>query len=367
MTRVQARRRALVVLVAGAVVATLGVPGAGASTTSPRAASATSPLSALPAGPVPVGVPYGIGKRIYLNGVQYDLTSRWSALTNGQGFAELAQVTSTRGTVVWVIGLNAIDALGQVGTLRPGGTPVVINEVNDYRVAATSGGVLAGGASGYGGTVQPFTLTGKSFGPAFTDPFPSVPYFVGADAAGGSLVFRASDDPAPTQSFRMYPGYAAVRLPYDNTFGVGGGAGWLATADSLGSVCYRTAALATPATLRARICSLTVPMLSADGTKAVVVQGNHVRLYDTATGAQINATNAPTLPFQGRYTTGTYAGQLAGYYPFAWESATTYLVYARDGAAMDILRCFLDRTCQRAVTSYPRAGITHIATASSAA
>ena len=313
---------------------------------------------------MPAGVPYGIGKRIFLNGTQYDLTSHWSALTNGEGLAELAQVTIARGTVVWVIGVHAADVLGEVGTLRPGGAPVRINEVGSYAVAATSGGVLAGGANGYGNTVQPFTLTGRSFGPAFTDPFPSLPYFVGADAAGGSLVFRASDPVGTaTQSLRMYPGYAAVRLPYDNTFGVGGGAGWLATADSLGSVCYRTAALASPGTLRARICSLTVPMLSADGTKAVVIQGNHVRLYDTATGAQINATNAPTLPLQGRYTTGPYAGQLAGYYPFAWESATTYLVYARDGAAMDILRCSVGRSCQRAVTSYPRTGVTHIATA----
>lgn len=163
-----------------------------------------------------------------------------------------------------------------------------------------------------------------------------------------SLMFVAANT---DRSARLYPGYPQVQLA-DNTYGVGKGTGWIATADSRGSVCYRTAAVSTPTTLRARICSQTLPMLSDDGTKAVVVQGNHVRLYDTRTGVQINATNAPTLPA---------ADATHSYGLITWQEASSYLVDVRDGNTLAILRCnALSRFCTRAVTSSVRTGVTRI-------
>ena len=75
--------------------------------------------------------------------------------------------------------------------------------------------------------------------------------------------------------------------------------------------------------------------------------------YNTATGAQINATNAPTLP---NWDSSHF------YSPLQWEDATHYLVSARDGTNLAILRCSTTGACERAVTSTIRAGVTKIVT-----
>jgi hypothetical protein len=268
------------------------VVAAGAAPSQASRVSAASAIASLPAGPYPLGVPYGIGKRLYLNGVGYDLTSRWATLSSPQGLPEFTAVTITRGTP-----------------------------------------------------------------PPFVSPVAPDPYgTISAQGAGGSFVFQAANTTSSTHhSYVMYPGYPAIQVPDDYTYGVGGGTGWLAAYDSRTSLCFRTAPLRTPSLLGPRICSQTRPLVSPDGTRAVVVQGNHVRLYDTGTGLQINATNAPTLGEQ------TATPPVTGYFPFAWETAGSYLVYARDGTSLFILRCSLDRTCQRAVTSYVRSGVSSIA------
>ena len=307
----------------------------------------------LPPGPVPIGVPYGIGKRLYLNGATYDFTRSWSSLL---GFAagpsweqEFAQVTITRGTIVWSILQSCADACEAVGRFRPGGSAVRFAQGLHSGLATTSGGLVAMGVAQIAepGRVQPLTTSGLSFGPGYA----VNGYCVQAalEGAGGSFIIQDqstnSCGPIPASpSYRLYPGYPAGRLPYNDTYGAGQGPGWLATQDSPTSTCYRTAALASPTVLRARICSQTVPLVSDDGTKAVVVQGNHIRLYDTRTGQQINATNAPTLiPQAGSF-----------YAPFAWESSSAYLVYATAGSTLVVLRCQLNRTCQRAVTTVSR-------------
>ena len=76
--------------------------------------------------------------------------------------------------------------------------------------------------------------------------------------------------------------------------------------------------------------------------------------------ASIACWNAPTLSRQSIYP------PVSGYFPFAWESAGAYLVYARDGSSLFILRCSLGGSCQRAVTSSARSGITQIAVTQSA-
>lgn len=314
---------------------------------------------ALPSGPVPIGIPYGIGKRIYLNGYAYDLSSRWTALATAQAFPELGDVTVTRGVIVFSIYRYAIDPLAMVGAFRPGATPVSIRSVWDFPgLATTSGGLITTGLSntGQSSTSAVFTTSGQSYRPGFTDPIANLPITVTVQGAGGSFVYQAIDPygPAPEPSYRLYPGYPASALPFANTFGVGGGLGWLATAGSPTSVCYRTAALATPTTLRARICSQTLPLLSPNGALAVVVQGGHVRLYDTLTGLQVNAANAPTLPFS------TAVRPIEGYYPFAWETSTTYLVHVADGLSLFILRCTTAGRCERAVTSSVRSGVSDL-------
>ena len=328
-----------------------------AATTS---AAAASPISALAAGAVPVWVPYGIGKRIYLNGVAHDLTNLWVSLAGGPGspsFGQLDNVTISRGVVVFSLPLDQIDPAEVVGALRPGVSVTRIGFSPSFDLAVTSGGLVTTGTSGNFSPMVPITTTtGRAYPPPFVDPLPDDPFYaVSSQGAGGSFVFQAIDPNGhvTSPSYRQYPGYAAVRLPYDSTYGVG--AGWLATYDSTSSSCFRVAALSAPGTLRAHICSQTRPVVSTDGTRAVVVQSNHVRLYDTSTGKQVDAANAPTLATQ------TENAPPNGYFPFAWESPTAYLVYARDGSSLYILRCSTGGTCQRAVTSSVRTGATHIA------
>jgi hypothetical protein len=347
---------AVTLFVAGSAAQATSAPVTTARTASSVAAA--SPISALPAGPAPVGVPYGIGKRIYLNGVASDLSGRWTVLAGlgNRPFSEFHHVTISRGVVVFSIGLDQIDPAEVVGALPRGGSAIRIDESPSFELAVTSGGlVTTGTASTFQATVPVVTTAGRSYPPPFVDPLVADPYYaVSSQGAGGSFVYQAVDPSSfqTQQSYRQYPGYAAARLPYDNTLGVG--AGWLATFDSIRSSCFRVAALSTPATVRAHICSQTTPVVSPDGTKVVVVQGNHVRLYATGTGAQVNATNAPTL------ATRTVNSPANGYFPFAWESASAYLVYAKDGNALYILRCSTGGACQRAVTSSVRTGVSHI-------
>jgi hypothetical protein len=331
---------------------------AGAAPSQASRVSAASAIASLPAGPYPVGVPYGIGKRLYLNGVGYDLTSRWATLSSPQGLPEFTAVTITRGTIVFSIAMTATDPYEALGSLSPGKVPVRIGRFGAGDLAVTSGGLVTPGVDEVNGTQAPvLTLTGAAYPPPFVSPVAPDPYGnISAQGAGGSFVFQAANTTSSTHhSYVMYPGYPPIQVPDDYTYGVGGGTGWLAAYDSRTSLCFRTAPLRTPSLLGPRICSQTRPLISPDGTRAVVVQGNHVRLYDTGTGLQINATNAPTLGAQ------TATLPVTGYFPFAWETAGSYLVYARDGTSLFILRCSLDRTCQRAVTSYVRSGVSSIA------
>lgn len=207
------------------------------------AATSTSAVLSLPAGPVPVGVPYGIGKVLNLNGIGYNMSPSCTSMLGrpplGFDGVEFQDIDITRGVPVWAIRLTAVDPASRVGWFRPRYAP------------------------------------------------------------------------------RLPEGR---RLDADNP--------------------------PSPDLLQ------TLPMLSDDGTKAVVVRGNHVRLYDTRTGAQINATNAPTLPA---------ADATHSYALIMWQGASSYLVNVRDGNTLAILRCnALSRFCTRAVTSSVRTGVTRI-------
>lgn len=357
------RRRIVATAAAGAaLVGPMLTPSVTSATATPAparggvstAVSAASPVLSLPSGPVPQGVPYGIGKRLYLNGQARDFAPVWGSLTlrHPETKPEFGDLAITRGVVIWAIDYMAVDPAANFGAYRPGHTPTRLGGAENYPgLATTTGGLVATGRqSTHAGPAQIYTTAGTVYAPTYEGKY-SLPSTINFQGVGGMFVFQDYEQQR-AESYRYYPGYAPVRIP-DNTFGVGNG--WVATKD--GTDCYRTAPLMSPTALRARICSQVLPMLSDDGTKAVVVQGRHVRLYDTRTGVQINATNAPTLQrwdFSVKY--GTHAYDLV-----QWLDASTYLVNVKDGTALALLRCSATtRACERAVTSNVRSGVTHI-------
>jgi hypothetical protein len=339
------------VVAAGSVLTGVGGPAtAAAAPSAPTAllAAATSPLLSLPVGGPPRGVAYGVKNTLYLNGHAYDQTARLKALAMIHNTSDMFEdVKLTRGVIVWSHpGADCTDDCAVWGTLRPGGTLVKAGQFNaSSGLATTAGGLVSGSRKYSSKSAAIWTMDGKAYGPPFT----WTGWRADVQSAGNSFVVQA-DEPqiddtlSRTRSFQVYPGYPQVELP-DNTYAVGQGTGWLATRESYRAECYRVAPLATPTQLRARICSEALPMVSNDGTMVVVVQGRHVRLLNTFTGAQINATNAPTL-------SGT--SQMADASAFEmvrWETATTYLVKAKDYKTLTILRCSATtRACVRAVT-----------------
>lgn len=358
------------------LVATTAAPAAGSSTgaVSPPSAThviAAGPMSSLPAGTPPKGYAYGIGKRLFLNGRTYDLAPYWSTIASkpSNNAPRLAQefkdVDQTRGVLLWAFESIGIDQYLEVGNLVPGHAPKRISsESAQAPIATTSGGIYGVGAqstSGGPGSSNSYTSSGVRTPPQLLDDdgehaLPGAPALV--SSAGSALVVNLQhavgpEDPQAVthKSWRYSPTYGQSALPYDNTYGAG--TGQLVTRDTNTGACWRTAALATPATLRARVCSQVFPKVSTDGTRVAVVQDRHIRLYDTATGALVSTTNAPTL-------TSWDSGHF--YTLLGWEDASNYLVKARNGTDLYILRCNVTGACQRAVTSTVRTGVSGIVT-----
>ena len=314
-----------------------------------------SAVLALPPGPIPSDVPSGIGKRLYLTGRERDFASSWAWLTsrNPDSSPEFGDLAMTRGVVIWAIDYLATDPVSHIGGYVPGRTVTRFpGSAPSYPgLATTTGGLIATGLeAAVGGPVPIYTTAGKVYPPTYQAQF-SLPSEVNFQSVGGMFVFQDIDQQVRAASSRYPPGSAPGRRAAATS---GGGNGWVATRE--GAECYRTAPLMSPTALRARICSQVLPMLNDDGTKAVVVQGRHVRLYDTRTGIQINATNAPTLA--GWSFDITYG---SAYELVTWLDADSYLVNVRDGTALALLRCSArTRACHRAVTSHTRSGVTHI-------
>lgn len=266
----------------------------------------------------------------------------------------------TRGVILWSFMFTGVDEYGRVGSYRPGSTPKVIGSANSTgQIASTTGGFTTLNSSRIQTVTEDFrTYDGRQVQPSFSDrSYLQVPTaYVGS--AGPVFVINVPDSASPAspaialyRSWVVRPTYPQQKLPLDTTYAAG--VGWLATRDSVNSTCYRAAPLSAPRSLRARVCSQVSPAVSNDGTKVAVVQGGHVRLYDATTGAQINATNAPTL---------STWDATHSYRVLRWEDASNYLVSARDGTSLYILRCNVDRTCQRAVTSSVSPGVRRIVT-----
>lgn len=328
--------------------ASTGSTGSKASTVG----TASSVLD-LPTGAALDGVPYGIGKRIFLNGSSYDLAASWQRLTGQPGAEEFSDLDLVDGVVIWSIPLSAIDPLSSLGGFVPGQAPRSFAKVPSFPgIATTSSGFLAVGLDGvYGGTVDILTPAGTKYPPSYSSKH-SMPSRVVSTSTGGQFVMADFDQRTHGYtSALLEPGHQPVPLP-DNTFGAGRGTGWIATATGADTTCYRTAAVSSPTALRARICSQRVPMVSDDGSKAVVVQGNRVHVLDTRTGSQVAVTSAPSLAAWD---------STHGYWLEQWLDANTYLVNVRDGSTLALLRCTASAgSCERVVTATVRTGVSRI-------
>lgn len=351
-----------VVLVATTVAAT--TVGAAAQARSLMATSAgaiaapsLSPLTNLPPGLAPPNtMPYAIGKNLYFAGKVLDLSSTWRTISPS-GAPELLDVDQTRGVAVLKVG-------SRVTTVVPGHAPRVVlsTAAPNAQLATTTGGFFTAGQS-TDLSMRVYTYTGVRTLPDVTFPVIATcgdpdlscsPYSIGAGSVGGMFIARAeyavqlcTTDPfecsvwSADRAARVYPTQPQAAAS-DHTHAAG--RGQVAVADSWGSSCYRTAA--TVATiLRAHLCSDSVPLVSDDGSRAVLVKAGAVSVASTTSGATMSTAGMPP------------AQEVT---PLIWTSATSYLLSVKDHSSLLIVRCYTSGRCERAVTSQQRPGVSRI-------
>lgn len=341
----------------GAALAAALVPSApGVAAAAPR-----SPLDVLPAGAAPTSVPYAIGTSVYFRGHVTDVRSRFPGVLIKPTGRQLTTVMGGAG-YAWpqLTGLS-VDLGHYVGRIGPRGgwTGFHASSGTWSRVAVTTNGAVAMPEEGRlyradGRLITSFTGTPTSTCPGYCAP----------EAAGPHVVMQLTDDVmtgTPRHTAWLWsPPASPTRLP-DGYRALGRlGAGWLGAPD--GATCWRVAPAAAPTATRARICSQTLPLVSADGTRAAVVQAGRVRVVDTRTAAGVSLARF-ALP-RWAPTQGSNASYPAAYaVPAAWESADSYLVVARDDTVLALVRCSV-RTgrCERAVRSAVRTGVDRIVT-----
>jgi hypothetical protein len=366
------RHRGLLAAIASLVFIATAAPATEAGTSSTTlgqggqpALALASPIASLPSGTAPKDTAYAIGKRVFLNGRSYDLSPYWSTIAplsvfTGTRPSEFTDLDLTRGIILWSFTFTGVDQYGRVGTYRPGSAPRIVGQDNsDGRIAATTGGFTTLNSEDLMDVSLDFwTYDGRKFAPSFKDTSYLQVKITRLGSVGPMFVINVPDNTTVSsnvitfyRSWLVRPTYAQQKLPLNNTYAAG--VNWLATRDSVDSSCYRTAGVSAPTSLRARICSQVDPVVSNDGSKVAVVQGRHIRLYNSTTGVQINATNAPTL---------STWDATHFYRILRWEDASNYLVSAREGTSLYVLRCNVNRSCQRAVTSYTRSGVSGIVT-----
>ncbi|MDP9239768.1 MAG: hypothetical protein M3O55_03885, partial [Actinomycetota bacterium] len=132
------------------------------------------------------------------------------------------------------------------------------------------------------------------------------------------------------------------------------GVGWLGA--RLDKFCWQTASANHPYTRRTpRLCSMAKPLLSPDGTRAVLVQSGRVVVVDARSGAVVSTASMAAIT---RWAPGTREAV-----PAAWETTDSYLINARYDGALALVRCSAATgACNRAVRSYVRTGVSAIVT-----
>jgi hypothetical protein len=349
------RLRTVLMLVAGlCALAPLLPPPA-------EAASGRSPLELLPAGRAPLTVPYAIGTSVFYHGHRTELRARFDQAFPGTRFTPAQrQLTTVVGgdRYAWAqLTGSAADVVHIVGRISPrGGWSTFHTSTGSFsRVSVTTAGTVVMPESGH-----LFSPDGHLIAT-----FAATPWLVcGAcapSAAGRSVVVqKGPPGPGiPAQGTWLWTPPAAPRRLPDGYRALGrGGAGWLGAPDGAG--CWRVAPVGDPTATRARICSQTLPLVSADGTRAVIVQSRQLRVVDTRTGAGISRARLAPLRSWTPPGTGTPVRYVV---PVAWESADRYLAVARDDRILAIVRCWVTTTrCERAVRTRTGTGVDRIVT-----
>jgi len=341
-------------------------PAAAAGTTGATAASRAradadaSVLDALAPDAPPRTVPYAIGTRIYFAGRVSDLADRFATAfpgtRPGPAQRQFTTVVGAAGFAWAQFTGSGVDVVSVVDRVGPDGavTPFHASTGRASLLAVTTGGLVAMPESG-----QVFTTAGRAAG-AFTG---SVNIDCGScapTAAGPRLVIDqwsgTGSQPEHQATWLWYPPVAIQRL--DDRFRAVGrlGSGWLGL--DLGGGCWRLAPATAPDRLGAPVCSQATPLVSADGARAVVVQGGRVRVVEAATGATVSV--ASLTPLARWDPLGPHPRYAV---PAVWETADAYLVTARVDGTLALVRCSA-RTgaCRRAVRVAVRPGVDRIVT-----
>jgi hypothetical protein len=303
-------------------------------------------------------VPYAIGTRVYYHGHVTDVSARFDRGFPGirPGAEQLTAVVGGGGYAWAQLSGAAVDMAHVVGRIGPGGGWTGFH--------ASAGGMSTVAVTTTGAVVMP--ESGQVFWPdgrlvASFRPRPAACGHCVPAAAGAQVVLQQYPDlPGPGLGTWLWaPPARPTRLPDDGYRALGrSGSGWLGA--PAGSNCWRVAPVPDPTATRARFCSMTLPLVSPDGTRVIVVQAGRVRAVDTRTAADLGP--AAIRPLTVWAPTGA-GGAFRYLVPAAWESSDSYLVTARDDQVLALLRCSVrSGRCERAVRATVRAGVTGIVT-----
>jgi len=349
----------LVAPMAGASSA-VAVPPTGAAVAVSATPAVSSPLAALPIGAAPTVVPYGIGSTVYYAGHVFSL---------GQAFTPYGAVPEefnrlvAGGGIVWtqftVHGHSGcVPMLGRFSlryTWRKVSGPDLGACGDRFDVTTTNIAAIPGCVAAY------------PFPPVLPIPYSYPPTYpqLGlcentVTAAGARFVVREIDVNTGAQlgTFLWWPDLTSrpQRLPLAYQAVGRLGVGWLG--DRLDKFCWQVAPADNPAALRtARLCSMTTPLLSADGDTAILVQSGRVRAVNAITGATVSVAQLPGI------TTSTWLPGVRDEVPATWENAGFYLVNVAYNGTLGLVRCSITTgRCTTAVHSSTRPGVTSIVT-----
>lgn len=323
------------------------------------AGGAPSPLDALPAASAPRTVPYAIGTSVHFRGHVTNVGARIDQAHPGMRLtADQRQVTTVVAggglAFAQIIGSGA-DLVHIVGRISPRGgwTDLAMSAGSMSLVAVTPAGAVGMPESG-----RLYRADGRLIA-TFTGSRTANCSFCGMEAAGQHLVVerKPAFPGAQHQGWWLWtPPAAPARLPAGYRSLGRLGAGWLGA--PAGTGCWQVAPAASPSATRARICSQTLPLVSADGERAVIVQAGRMRVVSTRTGLGTGLARIGALPNWAPDGTG---GAVRYLIPAAWETSDSYLATARDDRTLAMVRCSA-RTgrCERAVRSTVRPGVSRI-------
>jgi len=343
-----------------------------ADTVPADAAPAPDVLGALPSGPPPARVPYGIGTRIFFAGHGSNQAARFdaafpgttpspdqrqfAAVVGGAGFA-WTQITGSGADAVHL--LARVDAAG-----RSLGLPTTVGRASV--LAVTTSGLVAQPENGH-----VLTPSG-AFRSAFTGS-PAIDCGSCAPAAAGPRLvidqWTGVGAPPQHQATWLWEPPSTIRQLDDRFRAVGRlGTGWLGLLVAPG--CWQVAPSTAPERLGPAICSLTTPLVSADGRRAAVVRDGRVLVVDPLTGATVRAAAmgriagwSPRSAPGGPGAPGHVRGTVRYAVPTVWESDDAFLVTVRVDQALALVRCSTATgECRRAVTSRVRPGVDRIVT-----